>query len=171
MDCKRQLPQYPLMVTRQQQTRQNDPGPGEIPNDLGLARRLHELVSDHPDFEVLSEPTPSSYYFRYLPNGFVERREEPEVQDMLNNLNREIVDILRRSGFTSVMTTIARTRVAIQISILPAGTPADDIDVTFEAIARWGRLLTKTQLVSAGQPTEMEALPCLSEFCSSPMEV
>lgn len=157
------------MVSRQQ-IHASDLGHGEIPNDVGLAR-LHELVSDHPDFEVICEPTLSSYYFRYLPNGFVEREEEPEVREMLNRLNQEIVEIVRRSGFTSVITTIEKTRVAIQISIRPAGTPADDIDVTFEALARWGRLLMKTQLVSAGQTAEMEALPCLSEFCSSPMEV
>ena len=157
------------MVSRQQQTSTN-PGHGEMPNDFGLARRLHELVSDHPDFEVLCQLS-HIYSFRYLPNSLVERQEEPEVQEMLDNLNEEIVEIVRRSGFTSVITTIARNSVAIQILIPPAETPAGDIDVTFETIARWGRLLTKTQLVSAGQPTEMEALPCLSEFCSSPMEV
>jgi glutamate/tyrosine decarboxylase-like PLP-dependent enzyme len=45
--------------------------------NLGLARRLHDLVREHPDFEVLHEPTLDLYCCRYVPNALEEQREEP----------------------------------------------------------------------------------------------
>ena len=105
----------------------------------GLINQLHDLVRDHPDFEVLSEPTNYRYVFRYLPNGLSELREEFEVQQLLDRLNEEIVEAVVRHGFTQVATTRVRGRVAIQMSI----SLAVDVDATFEAIARWGRLLNK----------------------------
>jgi glutamate/tyrosine decarboxylase-like PLP-dependent enzyme len=159
-----------FMVWRQQQTWSSELG-HEIPPHLGLARRLHELVSEHPDFEVLSEPSLNSYCFRYLPNGLVERQEEPEVQEALNRVNQEIVEIVRRNGLTSVMTTSARGCIAIQISICQQRTVDEVVDDMFEAIARWGRLLTKTHFVTSDQLAGMEELSCSSELRSSPMEV
>ena len=45
-----------------------------LAKNIGLARRLHELVRDHPDFEVLHEPTLYIYCFRYVPHRLVGRR-------------------------------------------------------------------------------------------------
>ena len=70
--------------------------------------QLDNLVRDHPDFEVLCEPTLSVYYFRYVPNTLAERQEEPEIQELLDRLNEEIVESVQRSGFNPVMTTRVR---------------------------------------------------------------
>lgn len=140
--------------------------------NLGLARRLHGLVRDHPDFEVLHEPTLYLYCFRYVPNGLAGRREESGVQTLLDRLNQEIVEAIQRSGLALLMTTRIRGRVAIRMSICSHRTLEEDIDATFEAVARWGRLLTKSLSVCYEKPAEkMEALPCSSESCSSPTEV
>ena len=111
--------------------------------NLGLAGRLHDLVSEHPDFEVLQEPTLYLYCFRYVPNGLAERQEEPGVRALLDRLNEEIVETVGRGGPALVMTTRVLGRVVIRLSICPLGTPEEDVDATFEAVARWGRLLTK----------------------------
>lgn len=55
--------------------------------NIGLARHLHNLVREHPDFEVLHEPTLYLYCFRYVPNGLAERQEEPGVQTRIDRLN------------------------------------------------------------------------------------
>ena len=139
--------------------------------NLGLARRLHDLVREHPDFEVLHEPTLYLYCFRYVPNGLAGRQEEPGVQALLDRLNQEIAEAVQRNGLALLMTTRIGRRVAIRMSICSHRTSEVDVDATFEAIARWGRLLTKTHSVCYEQPAEMEALPCSSESCSSPTEV
>jgi aromatic-L-amino-acid decarboxylase len=109
--------------------------------NLGLTRHLHNLVHEHPDFEVLHEPTLYIYCFRYVPNNLWERREEPEIQSRLDRLNQEIVEAIQRSGLAMVMTTRIRGRVAIRMSICSHRTLEEDIDATFEAIVRWGRQL------------------------------
>jgi glutamate/tyrosine decarboxylase-like PLP-dependent enzyme len=139
--------------------------------NLGLARHLHNLVLEHPDFEVLHEPTLYLYCFRYVPNGMAERQEEPGVQTQLDCLNQEIVEAIQRSGLAMVMTTRIRGRVAIRMSICSHRTLEEDVDATFEAIARWGRLLSRSSRVHHEKSAEMEAMPCSSESYSSPTEV
>ena len=121
------------MVAQEPDTR-----PGDT---LSLARRLHDLVREHPDFEVLHEPTLYVYSFRFVPNALAERQDEDGVQSHLDRLNQGIVAAIQRSGLALIMTTRIRGRVAIRMSICSQRTLEEDIDATFESIARWGRLL------------------------------
>ena len=136
----------------------------------GLIVQLHDLVREHPDFEVLGEPTPYLYRFRYVPNEMSERQDEPEVQTLLDRLNQEIVETVQRSGLTLVNTRVGG-RVAIQMSICSHRTLADEVDATFETIARWGRLLNKRLSVRHETTPDMEAKLCLSALHSSHTEV
>ena len=68
------------------------PAPGELRRADALAERLHRLVADHPDFEVLDEPGPSSYRCRFVPNALAERRGEPAVEALIDRLNRRIAE-------------------------------------------------------------------------------
>ena len=104
--------------------------------------QLHQLMREHPDFEVLCEPTLYLCRFRYLPNGMAERQDEPEIQILLDRLNQEIVENVQLHGLTLVNTRV-RDRVAIQMSICSRRTLADEVEAMFEIIARWGRLLNK----------------------------
>lgn len=115
----------------------------EITQHARLVGYLHNLVSEHPDFEVLCEPAADFYCFRYLPNGLA--IEQRLVQQLLDRLNREVVDSVQREGSALVSTTQIGGRVAIRISICSSKTVREDIDATFEAIARCGRLLTRKQ--------------------------
>ena len=136
-------------------------------DNLDITRHLYELVRDHPDFEVLCEPTRDPYYFRYVPNTLAEPQDESEIQELLDRLNEEIVESVQRSGLNSVITTRVRGRVAIQIANSSNGT----VDATFEAIARWGRWLNNKRSVSNQTTPGMEAEQCLSELDSSLTEV
>jgi glutamate/tyrosine decarboxylase-like PLP-dependent enzyme len=116
----------------------------EVTQHGGLAGYLHNLVREHPEFEVLCEPTIDHYCFRYLPNGL--RADQRVVQQFLDYLNEEIVESVRREGFELIARTHFGGCVAIRISICAETTVREEIDATFEAIARWGRLVTKKQL-------------------------
>jgi glutamate/tyrosine decarboxylase-like PLP-dependent enzyme len=112
----------------------------------GLVGYLHNLVCEHPDFEVLSEPTIDLYCFRYLPNGL--SPDQHTVQPLLDHLNGEIVESVQREGFSLINKMQIGSRVAIGISISSYNSVREDIDAMFEAIARCGRLLTRKQPVS-----------------------
>jgi glutamate/tyrosine decarboxylase-like PLP-dependent enzyme len=109
--------------------------------NIALARRLHELVRDHPDFQVLHEPTLSLYCFRCVPHAVAGRQHEPTVAAALDQLNDAIAREVQGSGLAFLMTTRLRGQVALRFSIASQRTEAEDIDRTFEAIAAAGRRL------------------------------
>jgi hypothetical protein len=102
--------------------------------------QLHDPVSKHPDFEVLSEANPYLYRFRYVPNGMAKRQDEPEVQTLLDGLNQEIVETMQRRGLTLVNTRV-RGRVAIQMSICSRRTLTDEVNAMFDLVDWWGWLI------------------------------
>jgi glutamate/tyrosine decarboxylase-like PLP-dependent enzyme len=115
----------------------------EVLKKLSLFGHLDNLVREHPEFEVLCEPTVDRYCFRYMPNGLQDDRRE--VEQFLNRVNGEIVENVRREGFAITSKQVGG-RVAIRLSIRSETTIREDIDATFEAIARWGRLCSRKQL-------------------------
>ena len=129
-----------------------------LPKCRGLASRLHDLVREHPDFEVLQEPDPHLYCFRYVPNGLADRLEESGVRTLLDRLNLEIVEAVRRGGRALVASTSVGGRAAIGASTCSHTTSEGDVDAAFEAVARWGRLLTKAHHVCHEKTAETEAL-------------
>ena len=120
----------------------------DISNNPNLVSHLHQLVREHPDFEVLCEPTDHLYGFRYVPNCLAEHQNQREVQQLLDRLNEEIVDRAQSECFAPVTTVHVLGRVALRISIYIDRTVREDIDATFDAIARWGWLCNKKYLTS-----------------------
>jgi glutamate/tyrosine decarboxylase-like PLP-dependent enzyme len=112
-----------------------------LSKNLGLARRLHRLVHDHPDFEVLHEPTLYIYCFRYVPSDLADRQDDPAVRALVDRLNEAIAEAVQRSGVALLMTTRIRGRVALRMSICSHRTLEEDVDATFESIAGQGRRL------------------------------
>ena len=108
--------------------------------NVDLVGYLHNLVCDHPDFEVLCEQQANLYCFRYMPNGL--ESDQRGVEQFLDRINGEIVESVRRHGFALITNRLVGGRIAIHISISPR-TRREDVEMTFEAIARLGRLLTK----------------------------
>ena len=142
-----------------------------LSKNFGLLGHLHGLVSEHPDFEVLHEPAPYLYRFRYVPNRLAERQEEPAVRALLDRLNQEVVEAVRRGGPALLTTTRVRGRVALRVSACSHRTSLGEIETTFEAVARWGRLLNTKYSDRYERPSEMEAQLCSNESHSSPTEV
>jgi aromatic-L-amino-acid decarboxylase len=109
---------------------------------LELARQLHELVRSHPDFEVLHEPIIYLYCFRYRPRWLADRAGEPELRERLDQLNQEIAEAVQKSGLAIVMTSRIRGNVVLRMSICSQRTEPEDIQQTFDALAKAGRELS-----------------------------
>lgn len=131
-----------------------------VSKNINRLVHLHSLVREHPDFEVLHEPILYLYCFRYVPNGLAAQREDPEVQTLLDRLNEGIAAAVQRQGSNLVTTTHMKGRIALRMSICSHKTGEEQVSTTFEAIARWGRLLTKAHFVRYEQSEEMEILQC-----------
>jgi glutamate/tyrosine decarboxylase-like PLP-dependent enzyme len=126
-----------------------------LSRSIGLARGLHALVRDHPDFEVLHEPALYIYSFRYVPPALGDRGDEPVIAEAVDRLNQEIADDIQRSGLALLMTTRIRGRVALRMSICSHRTLPEDVEATFEAIVATGR-----RLASALPATHEEEMKC-----------
>lgn len=129
-------------------------------NNLDLMRRLHDLVREHPDFEVLLKPTKYLYCFRYVPNALSERQEEQEIQCKLDDLNREIVAAIQNSGCALVTSTRICGHVGMRMSIGFPHMSEADVDATFESIARYGSLLSRRCEVQNEVSAERETMSC-----------
>jgi len=114
-------------------------------NNSDLMRRLHDLVREHPDFEVLLQPTKYLYCFRYVPNALSEREQEHEIESKLDDLNQEIVTAIQTSGCALVTATRICGRIGMRMSICFPQMSEADVDATFESIARCGRLLSRNK--------------------------
>ena len=115
--------------------------------NVGLVAYLHDLVREHPDFEVLCEPTADLCCFRYEPNDLAEHKDQLEVRQLLDHLNEEIVDSAQRESAALVTKMYVDGHIAIRMWVFSADTVREDVETTFEAIARWGRLCNKKHLV------------------------
>ena len=115
--------------------------------NVGLVAYLHDLVREHPDFEVLCEPTTDLYCFRYVPNDLSEHKDQPEVRQLLDHLNEEIVDSAQRESPALVTKMYVDGHIAIRMWVFSNDTVRENVETTFEAIARWGRLCNKKHLV------------------------
>ena len=131
-----------------------------VSKNMSLLDRLHSLVNEHPDFEVLHEPILYLYCFRYVPNGLAAQREDPAVKSLLDHLNEGIAAAVRRQGSNLVTTTHINGCIAIRMSVCSHRTVEEQVDTTFEAIARWGRLLTKAYFIRYEQSEELELWQC-----------
>jgi glutamate/tyrosine decarboxylase-like PLP-dependent enzyme len=118
-----------------------------VSRNLDLMRRLHDLVREHPDFEVLLQPTKYLYCFRYVPNALSERQEDHDIQCKLDDLNQEIVAAVQNSGCALVTATRICGRIGMRMSICVPEMSEADVDATFESIARCGRLLSRSSEV------------------------
>ena len=115
--------------------------------NVGLVAYLHDLVCDHPDFEVLCEPTADLYCFRYVPNDLSEHKDQYEVRQLLDHLNEEIVASAQCESPALVTKMYVDGHIAIRMWVFSHDTVREDVETTFEAIARWGRLCNKKHLV------------------------
>ena len=130
----------------------------DVLQNVDLVGYLHNLVCEHPDFEVLCEPTTDLYCFRYVPTGLQD--DQREVEQFLDRINEHIVQSVRREGFEWVMRRQVDNRIAVCLWISDR-TTREDVEAMFEAIARWGRLSSRKQLSSANELTRnMELAQC-----------
>jgi glutamate/tyrosine decarboxylase-like PLP-dependent enzyme len=116
----------------------------QLAHQVALARFLHRLVADHPDFEVLHEPRLNLYCFRFRPHALSDRTLDAATEQFLDRLNHQIADLMQRSGLALVMTTKLRGKVALRFSITSHRTGEHDLDLVFDALARFGRAMVTT---------------------------
>ena len=106
-----------------------------IGDDMALARRLYERVDAHPDYDAVTQNL-SITTFRYVPPDLRGKAHDPEVQESIDHLNREIQTRLETSGEAFVSGAVVDGRYVLRACIVNFNTRMEDVDALPDIISR-----------------------------------
>jgi glutamate/tyrosine decarboxylase-like PLP-dependent enzyme len=110
-----------------------------IGDDMALARRLHDRLQAHGEFETLSQGL-SITAFRYVPRS-LRGPAGAEVEARLDSLNRRLLARIEKSGELFLSNAMVGEKFALRACVVNFNTTAEDVDALPDLIARWGREL------------------------------
>jgi aromatic-L-amino-acid decarboxylase len=113
-----------------------------IGDDIQLAARLHQRVSEHPQLEPCTSAL-SITTFRFVPADLRSSAGEPATGDYLNRLNQAILDRLQRDGDAFVSNAVVRGRYLLRACVVNFNTHAADIDAIPDIVVRAGERLDR----------------------------
>jgi aromatic-L-amino-acid/L-tryptophan decarboxylase len=109
-----------------------------IGDDMRLARYLHTLIQQHPDFEAFTQHL-SITTFRYVPASLGTTAGSPETEAYLQRLNQALLTRIERSGEAFLSNAVVDGRFALRVCIVNFRTTAADIDALLTLLVRFGR--------------------------------
>ena len=109
-----------------------------IDDDMRLSRHLHGLVSQHPDFEAMTQHL-SITTFRYVPRDLQPTAERPDIEPYLHRLNEQLLTRVEQSGEAFLSNAMVNGRFALRACIVNFRTSLDDIEALPDLLARHGR--------------------------------
>ncbi|HEY3159040.1 MAG TPA: aminotransferase class V-fold PLP-dependent enzyme [Vicinamibacterales bacterium] len=109
-----------------------------IGDDMRLARHLHALVEQHPDFEAMTQHL-SITTFRFVPRDLQSATPTPETEAYLQRLNQELLTRVERSGEAFLSTAQVNGRFALRACIVNFRTSLADVEALPPLLARLGR--------------------------------
>ena len=109
-----------------------------IGDDMRLARHLHELVRQHPEFEAMTQHL-SITTFRYVPRDLRPARQTPEGEEYLQRLNQELLTRIERSGEAFLSNAVVGGRFALRACIVNFRTSLADIEALLPLLSRLGK--------------------------------
>jgi aromatic-L-amino-acid decarboxylase len=108
-----------------------------IGDDILLARHLHQIVDDHPDFEAVTGNL-SIATFRYVPRDLGPRLGTPAVEQHLDVLNRNLLTALEKSGQAFLSNAMVGGRFLLRACIVNFHTSLTDVEALPALICRFG---------------------------------
>lgn len=111
-----------------------------IADDIALARELYDRLAADANFQACTHSL-SIVTFRYLPEEYRDRTENPDVEDYLNKLNEALQARLEVSGDLFVSNAVIDGRYLLRACIVNFRTSPRDIAEIPEIVSRHGRQL------------------------------
>ena len=109
-----------------------------IGDDILLARHLYDLLTEHPDFEALTQSL-SITTFRYVPPDLRPQLGSDEVEKYLNVLNQHLLSALEKSGEAFLSNAVVDGRFLLRACIVNFHTSLDDIEALPHMLSRLGK--------------------------------
>jgi glutamate/tyrosine decarboxylase-like PLP-dependent enzyme len=120
-----------------------------VEKDIELARGLAALLRREPDFELTGPNSLGICTFRWVPRGADGQPPPPESVDQLN---RELQELVEREGDAWFSHTILKGRVALRVNVENRRMEERDIERLLQIVKRAaGRLLDAGALPGGGR--------------------
>jgi glutamate/tyrosine decarboxylase-like PLP-dependent enzyme len=113
-----------------------------IADDIRLSQALAHAVDRHRELELLSQNL-SITVFRYVPASLRAGIGDPDTEQRLDALNREVLDRLQRGGEVFVSNAVVASRYALRACIVNYHTSEPDVNALPEIVVRVGRELAR----------------------------
>jgi glutamate/tyrosine decarboxylase-like PLP-dependent enzyme len=112
-----------------------------IAHDAALARYLGELVTEHPDFELMCPPRLSICCFRYRPRDWAGGEEE------LDRVNERLMTAIHADARVYCSNAVIDGRFGLRACIVNFRTEAEDIERLLDVAAELGELEQQRRVV------------------------
>jgi len=109
-----------------------------IAEDIELARRFHEIASQHDELEALTHALSITTY-RFVPTDLAARTREESVGTYLNELNQAIQDRMEKGGQAFVSNAVIDDVYALRMCIVNFRTGLEDVRALADITAELGR--------------------------------
>jgi aromatic-L-amino-acid decarboxylase len=109
-----------------------------IGDDMLLARHLHQLLADHPEFEAMTQSL-SVTTFRYVPPDLRSQLGSEKVDHYLNQLNQALLTALERSGEAFLSNAVVGETFVLRACIVNFHTSLGDIEALPLLLSRLGK--------------------------------
>lgn len=106
-----------------------------LSDDIRLSRRMFEEVAKFPEMEALTQSL-SIATFRYAP---AKLRDDDGAREYLNEVNRELLTRLQRSGEAYVSNAVVDGRFALRACIVNFRTSLPDVEALLPLVVRIGK--------------------------------
>ena len=98
-----------------------------IADDMALSCQLHQMVARHPQLEALTQSL-SITTFRYVPPDLRSKVGQPDVEESLNHLNRDLLARVEKSGEAFLSNAVIDGKFALRACIVNFRTSDADIE-------------------------------------------
>ena len=109
-----------------------------IADDILLARHLHRLVAQHPEFEAATQNL-SITTFRYVPPDLRPLLKSGKVEEYLNQLNQNLLTAVEKSGEAFLSNALVGGRYLLRACIVNFHTSLGDIEALPPLLSRLGK--------------------------------
>ena len=109
-----------------------------ITENIRLSRKLHDLLQSCPDFEVLTQGL-SITTFRYVPRDLRSRLGDPDTEERLNQVNRNLLERVVKGGEAFFSNAVIDDKFALRACIVNFRTSDEDIEALPTLVAELGR--------------------------------
>jgi glutamate/tyrosine decarboxylase-like PLP-dependent enzyme len=120
-----------------------------IGDDIRLARHLHRLVAEHPEFEATSQGL-SITTFRYVPPDLRSQLGSQRVESYLSELNQKLLTAVEQNGEAFLSNALVAGRFVLRACIVNFHTGMEDVEALPPLVSRLGREIDASLRKTAG---------------------